>query len=135
MSLLHLFEHRTRRLQLLALLLFLLILNLSHFVAQRYAMQQQAIQLVQLVQPQTALPQGQPFWLTLTAENGLVTQAEPAKTDYIALNIGDVFAFVDKRLLPGRSFWFYFALNTVFILLFLPLILLFRRRRSALTST
>lgn len=134
MSLLHLFEHRTRRLQLSALLLFLLILNLSHFVAQRYAMQQQAIQLVQLVQPQTALPQSQPFWLTLTAENGLIMQAEPAKTDYIALNIGDVFAFVDKRLLPGRSFLFYFALNTVFILLFLPLILLFRRRRSALTS-
>jgi RNase E specificity factor CsrD len=134
LSLLYLFEHRTRRLQLLALLLFLLLLNVSHYAARQHTMQQQATQLMLQIPSPTPLSENQPVWLTLTAENGLAMQLQPGATDYLALDLGDSLAFVDKRLLPATDMWFYVVLNSVFILVFLPLALLFRRRRSALTS-
>lgn len=132
MSSLQLFGQRTRRLQFFILLLFLLILNLSHFVAQHYSLQQQAQRLVQLAQTQDTSVSTAPRWLT--AGHGLSFQTKAAPADYLALRVDDSFVFVDKTLLIKSGLLNYVVLNLCFFVLLLPLWLLWQKQQKVMNA-
>jgi RNase E specificity factor CsrD len=110
---------RTRLVQLLALTICLLVLNLSHLVLQHYSQAKQAQRLAQLVQSQHGIVDSQPRWLSV--EQGLTLQAPSITTEYYVISQSGAVMFIDRQLLVVPGFWFYLLLNLSFLLLCLPL--------------
>ncbi|MDP5142588.1 EAL domain-containing protein [Rheinheimera baltica] len=130
MSQLSLYRLRAQKLQLAVLIAFLLVLNVSHFVMQRYSVMQQADRLVELALEQPHETGAR--WLT--ASTGLILQLAPSNTHYIAMQNNDAVLYIDEAFIIKPTLWLYFTINSLLLLLILPIGLSWRRQRRARTS-
>jgi RNase E specificity factor CsrD len=127
-SSLQFFGQRTRRMQVLLIVLLLLLFNLSHFVMQWFSLQQQAGHILQLAVAQSEQRlHRQPLWLTAGPE--LTFKTQPAEAEYLALETAESYVFIDKKLLTQTGAGFYLLLNAVFALLCVPFYVVWRRQR------